>query len=348
MPKKPTGPKLKASSLGYYEIHWTDAGRSKRVSTGTKDVQEAQAFLAGWIHENKKADNSSSVHVVLESYKRERIRDRSPRTAGVIESKLIPFFGDLPVDALSADTIEEYVESRRSGDKPAKTGTIRREVGVLVAAINHAKKQRRVDPAIVPHINLPDGSPAKTSVFTDEQLDQLIQIVAPAAFQKCSRICRFFWIAMETASRRRAIETLSWSRQVDFRNRMIQFDNDGSGTLRKIKRRAKVPISDRLLPMLQRFYEERESDLVLGEEVDIYQSWRALMKRAVKLTGDKSFNGMTPHDLRRTWATRAAQCGISIWDIAGILGDTPASVTKSYAHHSPDFLRTAANFRNAS
>jgi hypothetical protein len=38
-----------------------------------------------------------------------------------------------------------------------------------------------------------------------------------------------------------------------------------------------------------------------------------------------------------------AQAGADLWDIAGILGDTLATVEKTYAHHHPDYLRKAAN-----
>src|SRR5260221_7389331 len=53
----------------------------------------------------------------------------------------------------------------------------------------------------------------------------------------------------------------------------------------------------------------------------------------------------TPRTLRHTWATLAAQAGVPLWEIAGGLGDTLATVMKNYAHHAPDHLRKAINFR---
>ena len=37
-----------------------------------------------------------------------------------------------------------------------------------------------------------------------------------------------------------------------------------------------------------------------------------------------------------------AQRGVSLWDIAGILGNSLDVVERTYAHHSPDYLREAA------
>ena len=70
-----------------------------------------------------------------------------------------------------------------------------------------------------------------------------------------------------------------------------------------------------------------------------------LMERIAKDTGDNDFLDKIPHDMRRTWATHAAQNGVSLWDIAGVLGDSPVVVANHYAHHCADHLRGAVDFR---
>ena len=309
---------------------------------------EAQTFLAGWLHEvGRDRARPPSVQTLLDAYTRERIQDKSARHTSIMRGHMPKFFGELPVDALTADKVRSYVVFRTDPDedhKPAQTGTVRREIGVLIAAINHAKKQLRVDPAIVPYIELPEGSPARTETLTDGQLATLDGLVEPLEGERCSRICRFYWLAKETASRRRAVETLKWS-QVDLAARLIHYNDDGSKKVRKIKRRVSVPISDALMPMLKRFHEERTGDFVLDDDGQAYVAWGWLIERASKATGDQTFLDKVPHDLRRTWATSAARAGVSMFDIAGILGDSLAVVIKHYAHHSPDHLRGAINYR---
>lgn len=347
MARHATGPQLKKNASGYYEIRWTEEGRSKRLSTGASEMVEAQTFLAGWLHE-KGRDKARipTVLEILETYEKERVQDRSPRQSSIIRNSLAKILGGIPLDGLSADRIKAYESARFSGERPAASGTVRRELGVLVAAINHAKRQLRIDPAVIPFISLPEGSPPRTETFTDAQLGQLAALVAPTTGQRASRICRFFWICRETASRRRAVETLKWS-QVDFAARLIRFDDEGGKRVRKIKRRISSPISDELLPHLKRWHKERVSEWVLDDDGQAYVAWGALMSRAVKSTGDASFAMMVPHDLRRTWATLAARGGVSMFDIAGVLGDSPAVIIKHYAHQSPDHLRGAVNWRKA-
>lgn len=59
MPRTSSGPQLKWNPRRHvYEIRWTersqtDSGRtrSRRLSTGTADLQEAQRVFAGWLSE---------------------------------------------------------------------------------------------------------------------------------------------------------------------------------------------------------------------------------------------------------------------------------------------------------
>jgi integrase len=54
---------------------------------------------------------------------------------------------------------------------------------------------------------------------------------------------------------------------------------------------------------------------------------------------------VTPHVLRHTWASLAAMNGVSLWDIAQVLGDTIATVEANYLHLTPGHLRGAINHK---
>ena len=68
-------------------------------------------------------------------------------------------------------------------------------------------------------------------------------------------------------------------------------------------------------------------------------SVRAGFAKAVQAAGLPG--KVTPKTLRHTWATWAAQRGVSVWLIAGMLGDSVETVERNYMHHSPDHLRGA-------
>jgi integrase len=50
---------------------------------------------------------------------------------------------------------------------------------------------------------------------------------------------------------------------------------------------------------------------------------------------------VTPHVLRHTCATMLLQLGISVYDVAGVLGTTEDVVRRTYGHHARDHLHQA-------
>lgn len=50
---------------------------------------------------------------------------------------------------------------------------------------------------------------------------------------------------------------------------------------------------------------------------------------------------VTPHTLRHTAATWLMQSGADLWDAAGFLGMSVATLERVYGHHHPDHQRTA-------
>jgi integrase len=90
--------------------------------------------------------------------------------------------------------------------------------------------------------------------------------------------------------------------------------------------------------VLERAYSERASVYVLDHPGDIRASFETL----VKASGLKD---VTPHVLRHTWATRAAQAGVPMREIADWLGDTIQTVERHYYKRSPHYLTAAATWR---
>ncbi|TLD40772.1 MAG: Tyrosine recombinase XerC [Candidatus Jettenia ecosi] len=64
------------------------------------------------------------------------------------------------------------------------------------------------------------------------------------------------------------------------------------------------------------------------------------LERALDSVSKKAgIKDITPHTLRRTFATRMAQGGIDIYKIAKLLGHKDIRMTQRYAHHHPESLR---------
>lgn len=348
MPKKNNGPRLDLNEAGIYEIRWTENRRSKRKTTGTSDHAEAMAALGRHllgVSEQRKP-SPCNVAEVLSTYLSEHVDHKviaKERQEGCIDV-LTAGLGKLDVQQLTPSVIMDYRKRRKAGTvngHVAGDSTLRRELNCLIAAINHAARHRRIAQADVPHIALPDAPPPKDLWLNEAQLDVFVD-AARKLFpgERMSRLYRFVVIASETAARKTSVLTLRWQ-QVDLAARLIHYQNDGNQ--RTKKRRVPVPMSDLLFDVLTRAYGERTQDeWVLDTPYSIQHHFETLVK-----TVGAGFDDVTPHTLRHTWATQAARAGVPLFEIAGVLGDTLATVMRVYAHHCPDHLRGAVNFRAA-
>src|SRR3546814_1493782 len=122
-------------------------------------------------------------------------------------------------------------DGKRRGYRKADDGTIRRELGgILVPAISHAVKSKRLKEADVPHIEMPPEPEARDRWLTDAERERLLSAAMTVyvtskggprggtpSWQRAKhlpRIYRFIALALDTAARKEAIETLTWF-QVD-------------------------------------------------------------------------------------------------------------------------------------
>jgi len=251
-----------------------------------------------------------------------------------------PHFGALRLSEIRPDTVIAYTTKRASGaiGEPANGGTVRLELSLLIACLNWCAHKKRQPPLIsrdeIPHIEMPPASAPRDRWLTTDEIQKLMAAAAEMRQgERLSRAERFLWLALETASRKTAIYTLPWSR-VDFETGVIDYNEPGRAATKK--RRAVVPISKVLRPVLERAYRERTSDLVLDTPTDLSQSIDRIAARA-------GVAGVTPHVLRHTAATHMARRRVPLWLVAKILANTIAMTERVYAKHCPEDLREAVD-----
>jgi len=344
MPKKPTPPRLELNASGIYEIRWTEDRRTKRISTKETDLPAAQAKFAEWLaRKSEPVVHSVTVAGLMESYLEEHadVVCADSRRQHDAAACIIKALGSKTISELTPEVMLAYRKAREQGKingHPVGAGTMRRELNALVAAINHAVRHRRVTLADVPHIALPNQPPPKDLWLDEKEAQQFWD----AARRLGGRHFLFVAIALETASRKHAIEVLTWD-QVDLAAGLIHFQQDGQ--VRTKKRRVPVPISDNLRAVLEEAKACAQTEWVLLNPYSIQHAFDRVKAEAYQATQNEKFMQVTPHTLRHTWATLAARAGVPLFQVAGVLGDTLPTVMRVYAHHCPDHLRGAVNFR---
>lgn len=310
---------------GVFYVYWSENRRSERKSTGTKELSAAQAFLDEWVRLFDAETSAGPTRLTIGDLWLAKYPDPPERVASAWK-RLAPWFGHLHLADINQALEDRYIASR-----DAARSTVRMELSLLRSVWNHAVKQRRIASTDVPVLGpLPPASPPRDRWMSQEELDAVLEAAKPNR-----RIWAFMWLARETAARRTAIQELRWS-QVDWETGMIHYLPPGATQTRK--RKASVPISRALRPILEELHATRNpaDPFVIGRGKRVNDA----VKRIAAHVG---VEGVTPHVFRHTKATRMARNGTPLFHIAGVLGNTVEQIERVYAKHSPEALAAAVN-----
>jgi integrase len=320
-------------------VRWWQDSSWQRVSTGQKERRAAQVWLNQFVsgRGTPEPPEAPTVDKILGGYLADRKHVvRAYHTLEVAAKNLHRHLGDLQAGHLTKERIRFYrrrrqVEGHWVGPatarrrKPTQDGTVLRELVTLRAAMKWAKSEKWITD--VPHIEVPSTPPPRDRWLTRAEADRLLESALAL------HVRTFLALALYTAGRAGAIRELTWQ-QVDFDAGFIDLGSVAGG-----KGRAVVPIAERLRPFLLAARQAATCEYVIEHNGGAVASVKTGTRAAARRAG---IAGVTPHVLRHTAATWMAQAGIPIDQIARLLGHADPRVTwRTYAKHSPDYLRDA-------
>jgi len=344
---------------GYYYVLYHDKGREQAQSLRTKDRIEAETRFLGWLEQRQKdiislTETDPIVESCIDIWLEQQVVNFTPGIQIRFKSlmkNVKAHFGEKRVSEVTRKDTQDYYKIRKSakiGRNKASDSTIRLELSELRAVFNFMAKKveprsRRIDPRIIPYIDLPPDSKPRDRVVTKEEEDKYLNFAMNGNYNghgvrpsnRVHRIQIFLVLAIETAARKTAIINLRWS-MIDFTKKLLNFLPAGEHQTHK--KRPTIPMSDLLINFLNRVYEQKVNDYVLTTTTDVTSG----IQRVNNLLG---IEGVSPHTFRHTWATRAAEDGVPMKTIADFMGDTEETVRNNYLHLSPDYLKEAINRR---
>jgi integrase len=323
----------------YWTLSWTDpeSGKTVAVSTGQSDRFQAEIWRDQFLAGREKPDPPAQPLIIdiLDGY----LAARKPHVAAYERleyagAALKRHVGNLEPHMLARRT---YVD-RRLREK-VSDGTIRREVGVLRAAMVWAVRERWI--AAAPYIEMPPAPPPRERWLTRVEVERLVAASSP-------HVRRFVILAYHTAARAGAILDLTWDR-VDLEHGRIDYRRPGRAASNK--RRATVALNRVVLGELRlaRRIELRETDGENEAAGPIHvieyrgKSVKSIRKGFADACARAGIEDCSPHTLRHTAATHMVMAGVPLSEIARMLGDSEAVVERVYGKHDPDYLRRAAD-----
>lgn len=254
----------------------------------------------------------------------QKTRKRSWNRDRVALNHLLEFFGNRPLDAITAGDIEAYKVQRLGAG--LTRSTIDRELAVFRHLFSTAVDWERVE-----------KSPVKSKLFYREQNTTCWRILTPDEEERLfavadERVLPFLKFALYTGLRKNQVLKLEW-RHVD----LIEERMSLPAEINKSKRPHVLPLGPVALAVLKSIRREGPEDYCFPylSQTTVQRLFQQAVKRA-KLSGR-----IRLHDLRHTFITRLSEAGNPIDRVRRLAQHSNLATTQRYMHTDEDGMREA-------
>lgn len=337
----------------WWAIYPNGRGGSTRRSTGvrcTDDPQglKAAAVRACWMAEKRierTGEGSTFDDLMLLYLDQVTPIKRAPERDRYSSKALFPAFSGKRLTSIGAAEVRSYIASRiKAGAAP---GTINKEIGLMSAAINWARKELEwpiANPWESRRLSEPRG---RDRWLTESQTARLLRAAEePKRQQRYPWLRDFIRLGLYSGMRPGEMLWLEW-RRVDLQGAVITFEATKRGkTGQKNGKPGRVPLNlEARIAMLARARFRAEhcpgSPWVFcrrdGTRIE------SVKKGFAACVADAGLSDVHPHDLRRTFGSWLVQAGVGIERVSELLRHGNVAITASvYAHLRPDDLASAA------
>jgi len=238
-----------------------------------------------------------------------------------------------PLNEIGPLDVRRYVRQRQQLGR--KVATINHEVGILGAALSHARRRWGLPIGNPTEAQRLPGQTQRLRYLERHEAERLIE----AAESKKPILADFVKLALNTGCRKNELMHLRW-RDLDIKRGYLDIRPEIS----KTRKRRVLPMNQGAREALQRIAARQAADQVKTEWVFANQAGERLVKfdelfrKALKLAAIQDFR---IHDLRHTFASWLVSEGVDLIKVRDLLGHSSVTMTERYAHLMPNRLHDA-------
>ncbi len=332
----------------YYWASYVDVGgervrRSTGIQKSTEGRKEAEALIVKWrleVHRQKQWDEQpehSFDELMLAYLQGPSTEKRAAERDRYSAKRLYAFFSGRTLLSLTASDMRAYINKRKVDG--VQVGTINREIGLLSAALNWARRELDWDianPAQGRRLREPVG---RVRWITREEAQKLLETAA--GITRAPHLVDFIRLGLHTGMRSGEMLGLAW-RRVDLQAGLIYLEagDQKNGKL------GSVPLNREAREAILAREGFRSTHCPLSPWVFCNAQGEriAAIKRSfTSACAQAGISDFHPHDLRHTCAAWLVQAGVPIIEVRELLRHSTVTMTERYAHLAPHNVRQAVS-----
>ena len=201
MPRRNQGPRLRwIAKRSCYYITWTEHGRSRERSTGTADREQAETSSQNGSLRGQRDGPRNPAAIFVTDVLNHYLQHRGPN---VVAPERIAYAVEALTDYFEGNTVADVTPETcgRYGVRRGRSkGTVRRELGVLRAAINYAHKSGAITRPVA--VELPERPEPRDRWLTRTEAARLLRATRTPQAR--------LYMPLFLFSRKEAILSLRW------------------------------------------------------------------------------------------------------------------------------------------
>jgi integrase len=256
----------------------------------------------------------------------------------LLNAFLIPFFGKMQIDQITAHDIERY--KAHEGRNGVTNKTLKNRLTVLSKCLTTAYEWLELGTQ-PPKIKWPKCAPSRTDYLSAEECELLLSHSEGVIYE-------MLLTALRTGMRQGELKGLQWS-SIDWQNQSLAVRHSRCDYRKELgspksNRERHIPLDIDVYEMLHK-RKKSTGYVFIDTDKEPFDDKR-LNRRLTTICKKAGLRKITWHILRHTFASQLAMRGVPMTTVQQLMGHSNITTTMRYAHVAPSTLRIAIEMLN--